>query len=83
MAECYACGKKIQNGYLCKEHAFELRSMLENNDSVIEHPDHRYHCIICGEYEDRKIVYYKGLIFICDKDIEEEFTNYSSSEIDT
>lgn len=74
--ECYVCGKKLSNGYLCDDHILELVQMLNLNVDVMKEHDFRHHCIICGQFEERKIIYYKGLTFICSVCIDEHKNKY-------
>jgi hypothetical protein len=77
MSECYICSKKLpdETFNLCREHAQILYDMLNNEQNLIVDLDWRYHCLICGEYEDRTMVEYSGGYF-CDKDIREEWEKY-------
>lgn len=68
--ECFICGKKIQQGYFCDEHLKELKEMLYLEKNIIKNPNERHHCMICGEYQDRVIIEYPNVGYICDKDIE-------------
>lgn len=73
--ECFICGKALTEGYLCKQHAKELHSMLKDKRGIVCNPDFRHHCAICGEFKNRIIVEYKGVGFFCELDIEEAFNN--------
>lgn len=75
--ECYICSKDLGKGFLCEEHALELKEILDKRVAVIENPNQKCHCHICGEHEGRIIVVYKNYLYICDKDINEALENYS------
>lgn len=70
--ECFVCGKHIEEGCLCKEDSELLYNVLHSQDNIINNPDFRHHCSICGEYENRIIIEYKS-VYYCDIDIEEEY----------
>lgn len=74
--KCYICNKKLEKGYLCKEHALELKEMLGKRINIIEHPDWKYHCQICGEHEGKIMVEYPNYGYYCDTDINEACDNY-------
>jgi hypothetical protein len=78
--ECYACGEKINSGYLCKRHAGELKGMLEKEDGKIANPDWKHHCLICGEHKDRIIIEYPSAGYFCDRDINEAWEHYKCRE---
>lgn len=70
--QCFVCGMKIEEGYLCKKHTQELKKMLLNEQNVINNPDFKQHCLICGEYKERVIIEYPSVGCFCDRDIETE-----------
>jgi len=74
--ECFICSKAIGCGYLCEQHARELKDMLENKIGVIETPDWRHHCLICGEHKNRIIIEYPSAGYFCDEDICEEWRKW-------
>lgn len=74
--KCHICSKKINKAFLCQDCCREGVEHLKNNIDIIENPDWRYHCLICGEYKDRKIVDFPSGP-ICDKCIHEELENYN------
>lgn len=76
--KCFICSKEINNGYLCGEHANELYNMLEQRKGVINTPDWRHHCLICGEFKERVILDYPQCGLFCDVDIIEEWKRYNS-----
>jgi hypothetical protein len=76
MANCFICNKITEQVYLCELHANELYKMLKNKERVIENPDWKVHCLICGEYENRIIVDYPNAGPFCDKDIIESKNSY-------
>jgi hypothetical protein len=77
---CFICGEKIEAGYLCEKHAKELYELLTAKKNTIQQPDFRYHCQICGEYENRIIVEYPRYGYFCDKDILEEWERIQKSK---
>lgn len=74
--KCFLCSNKLSLGYLCEEHAKELKHMLDEKTNLIEKPQWEHHCSLCGEYEGRRMVEYKSYAYFCDKDILEEWRNY-------
>jgi hypothetical protein len=78
--QCFVCGKKIEEGYLCNEHIQELKKMLLNERNVIKNPDFKHHCLICGEYKERVIIEYPSVGYFCDQDIETEARRNSENE---
>ncbi len=78
--ECFICKQKIDNGYLCEMHANELKEMLDNKVKTFENPDWKYHCLICGEHQERVIVEYPNAGYFCDKDIIEEWERYNKDD---
>jgi hypothetical protein len=50
--------------------------MLDMKINLIEKPERKQHCSLCGEYERRKMVEYRSYAYFCDKDILEEWGNY-------
>lgn len=73
--ECFICTKEISEGHLCDEHSEELYTMLKNESGIVQSPDWRHHCHICGRFEDRKIVEHPSGYF-CDKDIIPEYRRF-------
>jgi predicted nucleic acid-binding Zn ribbon protein len=71
--ECYVCGKSLEMGFLCEEHARILLVMLEKGEGEVHDPTWKHHCLICGEYKDRRIVEYPDAGYFCDRDIREEW----------
>jgi len=71
--ECFICSKRIEKGYLCKDHANKLYEKLKNREGKIESPTWKNHCSICGEHENRTIIEYPPHGYFCDKDIIEEW----------
>jgi hypothetical protein len=74
--ECFICGKVINEGYLCKEHSELLHNMLKSKEGVVNTPDSRHHCSICGKYEDRVIIEFPYAGYFCNIDIEEQYEIY-------
>ncbi len=83
MATCYICTKELRDESfsLCKDHAKELYDMLNNKQNIVVDPDWRYHCLICGEFEHRRIIDYPSAGPFCDKDIKKEWERNSKDEI--
>lgn len=74
--KCFLCSNKLSQGYLCKTHAEELKRMLDMKLNLIEEPEWKHHCCLCGEYEQRKMVEYGSYAYFCDKDILDEWGRY-------
>lgn len=74
--ECFVCSKPLSVGYLCEEHAKVLKERLELGEGIVEAVDQRYHCLICGEHENRIIIEYPDCGYFCDIDICEEYSRY-------
>jgi len=74
--KCFLCSTKLDLGYLCKAHAEELKRMLDLKINLIEKPEWKHHCDLCGEYKHRKMVEYGSYAYFCDKDILEEWGIY-------
>lgn len=74
--KCFICSAEIKKGYLCKKHADELYEMLVNKKNIVSNPDWRYHCQLCGEFQNRIIIEYPSQGPFCDKDIIEEWESY-------
>jgi hypothetical protein len=51
--------------------------MLDKKVGVVETPDFKHHCSICGEFEKRIIIEYPSVGYFCNIDIEEENERYS------
>jgi late competence protein required for DNA uptake (superfamily II DNA/RNA helicase) len=71
--ECFVCGKVLNSGFLCDEHAMQLHGMLNNEESIVMDSTWKNHCMICGEYENRRIVYLPDAGYFCEYCILEEF----------
>lgn len=54
--------------------------MLDLKINLIERPEWRHHCSLCGEYEHRKMVEYGSYVYFCDKDILEEWGIYQPTQ---
>lgn len=57
---CYICGEPltIEGVWLCKEHAHFLKIGFESGwPGLIKNPEFAHHCMICGEWENRQILY--------------------------
>lgn len=52
--------------------------MLTLNENIVSNPGWGNHCIICGEYEERKIVDLPDCGPICDICIKEESDRYET-----
>lgn len=75
--ECFICSKKLNEGYLCNEHANKLLAILNDIENLKINHDWKKHCSICGEYHNRIIVEYKGIGYFCEKCIKDELERYS------
>jgi hypothetical protein len=71
--KCFICSEHTNEKYLCQEHCKELYQMLINRTNIIEKPEFKHHCMICGEYQDRIIINYPTWFYICNKDVLEEW----------
>lgn len=82
--KCYCCGVDdpvSSESFYCKSCLVKLsKAFKDNSEGVLNFPKHIDHCISCGQWEDRRIVY-TGLFSdhsgdvgmpICDKCVEEE-----------
>ena len=86
--KCYCCGNKFTSNdfYYCLECLVKLNEMFEKNVNVVKEPNYSNHCISCGEFENRKILYngnseyfpeIKGEgVPICDICVKEELNKY-------
>lgn len=84
--KCYCCGINAPVSselYLCKSCLLLLSEKFQEKSSdILENPKHFNHCVCCGEWENRRIVYTGSIkIFsehagdgvpICDRCVEEE-----------
>ena len=73
---CYCCGKNETSDahYYCRDCVVKLKNMFETNQiEISESPHHSYHCISCGEHENRRII---DELLICDKFVESELKQY-------
>lgn len=73
MIKCFICDKELEAGFLCDKHAIQLYECLKSDKHTIHQPDFRYHCQLCGEFENRIIVEYPEYGYFCDKDIVTEW----------
>lgn len=59
--KCYCCGVNKPNSpelYYCKSCLLILSKAFEaNNKGILRNPQHYDHCISCGEWEDRRIIW--------------------------
>ena len=82
--KCYCCGHNPTPGahYYCRNCLAKLKNMFETGRAVfdskeyeiLENPHHSYHCISCGQHEDRRII---DVLLICDICVETEVLQYS------
>lgn len=69
--KCIICDKllSVKDIYICETHTSELLNIVNNqkqySDIIIEHPSFMDHCMICGEWEARKIINYPSWNYIC------------------
>ena len=90
--KCYCCEEVYPKDVLfyCEECLMKLSKAFKTGEGVVLNPKHYDHCISCGEYENRKIVYTgntrlfpthpKDSVPICDKCVQEELKNTEKSE---
>lgn len=89
--KCYCCGKVYpkENLFYCKECLAKISKAFETEQGVILTPKHSDHCISCGEYEGRRIIYTcdsgffpkhpKNTLPICNKCVEKELEEYKKT----
>ena len=87
-SRCYCCGKVYPKDtfFYCEECLVKLDKAFETGQGVILNPEHHDHCISCGEYAERQIVYTgntglfpahpKDMLPICDKCVQKELEKY-------
>jgi len=64
--------------YYCYDCIKKLKELFDNRETIImENAHHSYHCISCGQHEDRKIIDADGLL-ICNKCVTDELTAYGN-----
>lgn len=76
--KCFICDTPLSKDgiNLCKEHTIAALEVLytgkykDKNYNIIENPEFKHHCGICGEWENRTIINYPEWLFLCEKDIE-------------
>ncbi len=88
--KCYCCDEAYPNANLfyCKKCLDLLSKAFETGQGVLSNPEDMDHCVSCGEYEDRQIVYTgnsgffpthpKGFIPICSKCVQTELEKYEN-----
>lgn len=92
--KCYCCGETypaFSPLYYCKACLMKLEQAFAAGRGVLPQPKHSDHCISCGEYEDRKILYtgetgffpaqLGGGVPICEKCVREELGLYEELEL--
>lgn len=59
--KCYCCGRNepaLPALFYCKECLLSLSDIFKHNGpGILERPRHADHCISCGEWQDRRILY--------------------------
>ena len=83
--KCYCCGERDparSELYYCRNCLLRLEQAFASGGGVLSRPRHWDHCISCGEFEDRRILYTgRTGVFpaqagdgvpICDRCVEEE-----------
>jgi len=84
--KCYCCGVNTPASselFLCRSCLLILyKKFQEDSPDILESPKHFDHCICCGEWENRRIVYTGSIKAfsehggdgapICDRCVEEE-----------
>lgn len=90
--KCYCCGTNNTSDdfYYCLECLEKLQQMFANNENVLSTPTHCDHCISCGEFENRKILWTGGSKYflkhsgdgvpICDGCVEGELSRYGDTK---
>ena len=90
--KCYCCGEVYpkENLFYCEECLIKIRKAFETEQGVVVHPKETDHCISCGEYDGRRIVYTgnsgffpkhpKDTLPICNKCAEKERKEYAKYE---
>lgn len=86
--KCYCCGENNTSDefYYCLQCLKKLQIMFNSNKNLINDPQHYNHCISCGEFKNRKILYTGGScsfpdhgddgIPICNRCVEDELKRY-------
>ncbi len=80
--KCYCCGLAYTTNefFYCIECLQKLKMMFDNAEGVIEKPGHMNHCISCGEYENRRIVYVNDVTPICEMCVADELGRYTKAD---
>lgn len=73
--ECYICSTETSGTFLCEDCCSKGLDYLRNKVNIIKNPDWRYHCLLCGEYDDRIIVNFSSGP-VCDQCILGELEKY-------
>ncbi len=57
--KCYCCGiNEISSEFFyCIACLKKLKEMFDNNENIIDNPNGTEHCISCGKFENRKILW--------------------------
>ena len=57
--KCYCCGiNEISDEFFyCIDCLKKLKEMFDKNENIIDNPNSTEHCISCGEFENRKILW--------------------------
>lgn len=65
----------------------KLNKALKTRQGVVSNPEHQDHCISCGDFENRQIIYTgntglfpthpKDTVPICDKCVQKELKKYN------
>jgi late competence protein required for DNA uptake (superfamily II DNA/RNA helicase) len=74
--KCILCSKQLESGYLCEEHADYLYNMFKNSKQYEVNSSWKTHCQICGEFENKHIIYDPNSSFFCSNCIVEEWIRY-------
>ena len=86
---CYCCGLRNVQGehYYCLDCLSKLqRLFVEDGPGIVKNPQHQEHCISCGQWEERRILWTgRTGVFdhagdgvpICEKCVAEEVACYS------
>lgn len=91
---CYCCGiaKTSEDHFYCKECLVKLEYAFECKKGVVALPIHPDHCVSCGEFEDRVILWTgKTDVFsskdgygvpICKECVQEELLMYEGTTLE-
>jgi hypothetical protein len=84
---CYCCGVNptSEEHFYCCDCLVKLDKILRGIEmcfngeevNIYINPSHAYHCVSCGEHDNRRIIVSQAYAwFICDKCVESELLQY-------